>query len=93
MPEYRTPEEEAETAIRRARIQLAIDKAMQNAAAVLTAMTLEEPPQVVDLWVDKLWNDLRNRLSDEERLTAIVMLIQSAARDQAKAALKGLADA
>jgi hypothetical protein len=33
-------------------------------------MTLEEPPQVVDLWVDKLWNDLRNRLSDEERLTA-----------------------
>jgi hypothetical protein len=34
MPEYRTPEEEAETAIRRARIQLAIDKAMQNAAAV-----------------------------------------------------------
>jgi hypothetical protein len=93
MSEYRTPEEEAETAIKRARIQLVIDKAMQNAASVLTAMTPEEPPHVVELWVDKLWDGLRDQLSHEDRVTAIVMLIQYAARDQAKAALKGLADA
>jgi hypothetical protein len=93
MPEYRTPEEEAQTAIQRARIQLTLDKAMRNATSVLTAMTLDESPEVVDMWVDKLWNELRQQLNGEERLTAIVMLIQSAARDQAEAALKGLDDA
>jgi vacuolar-type H+-ATPase subunit E/Vma4 len=93
MPEYRTPEEEAQTSIKRARIQASLDKAMRNATSVLTAMGLDESPEVVDMWVDKLWNELRQQLSDEERLTAIVMLIQSAARDQAEAALKGLADA
>lgn len=93
MPEYRTPEEEAQTAIKRDRIQGHLDKATLNAVSILTAMHFNESPEVVEMWVDRLWDGLREKLSDEDRLTAIVMLIESSARKHAQAALKGLADA
>jgi hypothetical protein len=98
VPEYRTPEEEQQSLSQRDRVQRVLDQAAKDAVSVLTAMELGEPEDVVDAWVNRLWDGLRDNLSDdnpddpcsrlradEDRLLAIIMLLEDAARREARA--------
>jgi hypothetical protein len=99
MAEYRTPDEEQQTEAHRDRVQRVLDQAARNAASLLAAMKLGEPPEVVDMWVDRLWDGLRDSLSDdhpdgrgtlradEDRLLAIVMLLERAADRESDAVI------
>lgn len=95
--EYRTPEEEQ---------QQDAHEAVEHGASVLLAIELDEPEDVITLWVDRLWNGLRDQLSDdhpeapdsrlrpdEDRLQAIVMLLTGRMHDKAQTMLRGLGDA
>jgi hypothetical protein len=95
--EYRTPDEESAQLAHRARVSEVLAQALADATSLFTAMGLDEPPDVVELWVNRLWDGLRDGLRDdrvqdppttingEDRLLAVVMLIENRARDAARA--------
>jgi vacuolar-type H+-ATPase subunit E/Vma4 len=83
MNAYRTPEERAEQYRRRTRIQAILDQARTDATSLLAAMELNESPEVVETWINRLWNRLRDHLDGESRLQAIVMLIEADAHEAA----------
>jgi hypothetical protein len=76
VPDYRTPEEWQRHDERRARVQVVIDAFVQDAASLRVAMRLGEPAEVVEAWVDRVWDVLRDNLDGEQRLLAIVMLLE-----------------
>lgn len=103
MPEYRTPEEEQASAEHDARIRKVLDRAIGDGVSCRLAMRMGEPPEVVERWVNTLWNGLRESLSDdrpdvaglkqEDRLAAIVMLLRDRMDEEARAILQEVADA
>lgn len=97
MPEYRTPDEEQAQAAHEQRVQAVIEQAVADGVSCSIAITLGEPADVVELWTDRFWDGLRDRLSDdhpvppgsnlmadEDRLTAVALLLRE--RIQAEAA-------
>jgi hypothetical protein len=78
--EHRTPEETDE---RDARIKAVLDQAVKDGGSLMAAIDLGEPVDVVNLWLDRLYDGLRKNLVDEndddicpdERLRAIVLLL------------------
>lgn len=84
MSEHRTPEETDE---RDDRIKAVLDQAVKDGGSLMAAIDLGEPAEVVDLWIDRLYDGLRNNLLDDiddetderlrgdERLRAIVLLL------------------
>jgi hypothetical protein len=88
-PDHRTPDENMAEAAHRARVQLVLDQAVVDGTSLLTAITLGEPADVIERWVNTLWDGLRDGLSDdhpddpdsllraaEDRLLAIVLLLE-----------------
>lgn len=85
MSEYRTPDEDRASAEQDARIQAAFNQAVTDGGSLMAAITLGEPAEVVEMWTNRLWNGLRDNLSDdrppvgslmqEDRLAAIVLLL------------------
>jgi hypothetical protein len=75
MPEYRTPEEDREQDEQVARVRAAFADTVRDAAFLKAAMVLAEDQDVVELWVDRVWDNLRAALSDEDRLAAILLLL------------------
>lgn len=90
MPEYRTPEEAQAQQAREARVRAVLDQAVADGVSCLVAIALGEPAGVVELWIDRFWDGLRDNLSDqhpdrilgdgssapeEDRLTAISLLL------------------
>jgi hypothetical protein len=83
--EYRTPDQEAAQQQEADRIAKVLEQAVRDGTSLVAAMALGEPPDVVERWVDAVWNGLRDGLSDdrtdrnglrqEDRLMAIVMLL------------------
>jgi hypothetical protein len=83
--DYRTPEEERAQEEHEARIRAVLDRAVIDGGSLLAAMQLGEPAEVVEMWTNRLWNGLRDNLSDdrpgtetllqEDRLAAIVLLL------------------
>jgi hypothetical protein len=84
--EYRTPEEDQARAAQEVRVRLVLDQAIQNGVSCKVAMMLDEPADVVERWTNTIWNTLRDGLSDanprrgtlmiEDRLAAIVLLLE-----------------
>jgi hypothetical protein len=72
---YRTPEERREEDEIDARIERVIQQAVRDGGACKAAMTLDEPPEVVERWIDTVWDGLRDSLDDEDRLRAIMLLL------------------
>lgn len=68
--DYRTRDEIAEQDADERRIEAVLDRARANGAA-----DFDEEPDVVEMWVDRLWDGLRDNLDPEQRLHAIVMLL------------------
>lgn len=70
------------------RIAPILDRALADMTSCLAAMDLVEPDEVVEEWVDRVWNNLRRSLSPEDRLRAIVFLLTEAARQNAATLLR-----
>jgi hypothetical protein len=93
MPEYRTPREEQVQYAHQLRVKAVLDQAVSDATSCRLAIRMGEPPEVVERWVDAIWDGLRDGLSDtrqpaegitqEDRLLAIVMFIGHKADDEA----------
>lgn len=99
---YRRPDEELAQSQHEAEVREVLDQAVHDGASCLTAMLLGEPVEVVNRWSDAVWNGLRDNLSDdrpgraglkmEDRLTAIVMLLQDRMRAEAASVLAAVKD-
>lgn len=99
MSDYRTPEEQDVSSEDDARIEAALDQAVKDGGAVIVAMGLDEPAEVVEDWIDRVYDNLRANLSDnrpdvvvggnrivrEDRLRAIVLLLEPRIRAEASA--------
>jgi hypothetical protein len=81
---YRSPEEYAEGDVEDAYIRDVLGQAMANCTSLLAAMQLREPPHVVDEWCDALYDDLRDSLTPEQRIRAVILMIQLDAEQAAK---------
>lgn len=89
MSAYRTPDEDRAQTEHESRVQAVLDQATKDGTMLYAAMLLGEDQDVVEKWTDRLWDGLRDGLSDfhepeiidgsrhdqEDRLTAIVMLL------------------
>jgi len=75
MPDYRTPEEDRADDERDARIRVVLDQAITDGASCKAAMVLGEPQDVVELWIDRVWDGLRDGLEPEDRIAAIILLL------------------
>lgn len=107
MPDYRTPEEDRAAIAQEARIRQVLDQAVTDGASLLVAMEMGEPQDVMELWTDRLWNGLRaglvdgrpapadcpNLLPEDDRIAAIVRLLEPTIQAKAKDILRGVADA
>ena len=85
MSEHRTPDE---TTQRDDRIKAVLEQAVKDGGSLMAAVDLGEDQRVIDLWIDRLYDGLRNSLIDDvdddqadgnlrgdERLRAIVLLL------------------
>lgn len=100
MNEYRTPEEEQQQTEDYARIRAILDQVVHAGASCKVAMVLGESPEVVERWVNVVWDGMRDNLTDrrdgpgtltgEDRLTAILMLLEDRMTDEAVSILRGM---
>lgn len=67
----------------RAAIRVVLDRARQNLASWITADRLDLDPDVCEQWVNIVWDDLRESLDGEQRVFAILMLIEPEAKELA----------
>lgn len=87
--DYRSREEIDAQESDSGRIRAVLEQAVTDGASLLVAIELGEPAAVIELWTDRLWDGLRDNLSDdrprleqcpgmprEDRLTAITLLLQ-----------------
>lgn len=101
-PEYRTPEEARAAERQNTAVRKVLDQAVHDGASLAVAMKLGEPQAVVEQWVDRLWDGLRDNLDDkprhegglliDDRLTAIVISLQQRTDAEADALLSALND-
>lgn len=94
-PEYRTPDETRVQLAHQACVRAVLDQAVRDGGSLYAAMELGEPAAVVERWVDRLWDGLREGLSEgsrcqggillEDRLTAIALLLEDRMRAEARA--------
>lgn len=97
---YRTREEIEKARTGDKHVRAVIEAAVADAASVITAMEMDESPETVDLLVNNLYNGLRAELVDgveddgsphyghEDRLRAIVLLLQPHAEHLARHAMR-----
>jgi len=75
--DYRPADEIAMMQAADARIETVLDETLASITSLQTAMELDEPGDVIELWTDRIWNGLRERLDPEQRLRAIILLLGS----------------
>lgn len=83
MSDYLTPAETVHGDREDAYIVDVLAQAATNEASLITAMRLGEPADVVHSWVDRLYDQLRARLTPEQRLRAVILLLQDEAEETA----------
>lgn len=100
--DYRTPDEQQATAEHDARVRRVLDQAVSDGVSCRLAILLGEPAEVVEHWTNAIWDGLRDGLSDdpgdhpsliqEDRLCAIVLLLEGRMEEQARAILAAVAE-
>jgi hypothetical protein len=104
--EYRTPAEQAAQAEHEERVRAVLDQAVRDGGSMFAAMALGEPKGVVEMWIDRLWDGLRDNLSDdlppahpeltdrpdEDRLYAIVLLLTDRMNAEAEVVLRSICE-
>ena len=61
---YRSPEEIKFSDERDAYVKGVLENAVRNSGFLLAAIEMNEPQEVIDKWTDKLWDELREQLTD-----------------------------
>lgn len=79
---YNTPEKMRADDRRRARVKPVLAQAIADTRMLFVAMQLDAEPDVYDLWSERIKRGLC-RLTPEDRITAIIMLIEGHAEHQA----------
>jgi hypothetical protein len=79
MATERTPEELVSQALDEAYVEHVLAQAVENYASWKYAEVNNFDPDACELWIDKVWDELRDNLDDEQRLRAILLLIEPAA--------------
>jgi hypothetical protein len=102
MTKYRRPEEDQAQDEHEAELRAVLDQAVHDGASLVVSMTLGEPPEVVERWVNAFWNGLRDNLSDdrparaglkqEDRLGAIALLLKHRVQEEVDAVLGSVRD-
>lgn len=87
---YRTPEELAEMEEDSSRIEAVLAMARKNATSTHIAMQLDESEEVVDEWIDRTYNGLRESLDTEDLLYALLSFIWDDADFRARRILAGV---
>jgi predicted small integral membrane protein len=87
----RTPEELDATECERIYITGVLEEAIADFASYFAADAMGEGPEVCEMWVNRAWNGLRENLSDEQQLAAIVLLLTESAREAAVGIVCGVA--
>jgi hypothetical protein len=76
MSTERTPEEDRANDAARAAVAKVLEQAHRDLVSWNVAEALDEPPTVCEAWLDRLWDGLRDVLDGEQRLLAIVLLLE-----------------
>jgi hypothetical protein len=76
MSTERTPEEKQADAAARDAVAKVLEQAHRNLTSWNVAEALDESPAVCEAWLDRLWDGLRDNLNGEQRLWAIVLLLE-----------------
>jgi hypothetical protein len=79
MATERTPEELVSQALDEAYVEHVLAQAVENYASWKYAETADLDPDTCERWINNLWNELRDNLDGEQRLHAIILLIEPAA--------------
>lgn len=80
MATERTPEELLGQSLDETYVQHVLAQVVEDYASWKYAEVNDLDPATCERWVDKIWDELRDNLDGEERLQAIVLLIEPAAR-------------
>lgn len=83
MATERTPEENRDNEADRRRVEAVIRQARTDLVSWQVAEQLDEPAEVCERWVNRIWDGLRDGLSPEDRVLAIVSLIEVSASEEA----------
>jgi len=99
---YRTPDEVRAQHKHDTYVRGVLDQAVRDGASLVVAMLLDEPAEVVERWINALWDGLRDGLADErdrvghhrlrmeDRLTAIVLLLHDRIQAEATQVLRAV---
>ena len=97
MTDYRTPEQEQATREQDARIQGVLDQAVRDGGSLMAAIQLDEPADVVEMWISRLYGGLRAleddrpcdfNLRNDEPLRAIVLLLTDRITEEAASIIR-----
>lgn len=83
-----SPEDSATGVPLHDRIDGALACATEHFASYLVARELGEPGETLALWVDRVWDGLREQLDDDDRINAIARLIEPEAERVARETLR-----
>lgn len=67
-----------------AHIRAVLGDTFATLTSLLAAMTLNEDPTVIEAWVNRAYDHVRQGLTDEQRIRAILLLIQPEATERVK---------
>jgi hypothetical protein len=90
MATERTPEELVSQALDEAYVEHVLVQAVENYASWKYAETADLDPDTCERWINKVWNELRDNLDGEQRLRAILLLIEPAARQRHEELARGM---
>lgn len=86
----RTPDEWASDVVDEAAIELAIDHAVEDYASYMLAVHLDLDADEIEARVDQTYDGLRGRLSRQQLIRAVLLLVQDRAHKRACAVLDGI---
>lgn len=90
MPDYRTPEEDRAQLDQYDRVRPVLDQAVADSALVKAAMVFGLPAEAVEPLIDRVWDGLRDGLDREDRIAAILLLLDPRADAEYRAMAPGL---
>lgn len=90
MATERTPQERAANRASEVEINAVIAQAVENYASWIVSDTTDLDPATCENWINTIWNTLREALTPEQRLRAILLLIHDRADARARDILSSL---
>lgn len=90
MATERTPEELTDDAIKKQHVRNVLAAATENYASWIYAEKTDLDPDTCERWINTIWDELRDCLDDEQRLRAILLLLEPAAKQRYREIARGV---